>query len=194
MSHLNEPHQIMNVIKSKRRNHMQLNNSPTGQKPGSSEPVCALPGAPWGFIFGYLLLFAAINTSAQSFAIDWHSIDGGGGKSTNGIHTVNGTIGQADNARLAGNGFAVLGGVWSAFVTVQTPGTPVLSIDRIGNEIEITWPTDGAAGYVLQTTQSLSPGSTWSNESTPPTEADRTRRVRLPAMPGIHFYRLIQSQ
>ena len=42
------------------------------------------------------LLVFALNASAQSYAIDWHTIDGGGGTSTGGVYAVSGTIGQHD--------------------------------------------------------------------------------------------------
>jgi len=36
---------------------------------------------------------------AQSYAIDWFTIDGGGGTSTGGAYTVSGTVGQPDASR-----------------------------------------------------------------------------------------------
>ena len=33
---------------------------------------------------------------AQSYQIDWFTIDGGGGTSTGGVYSVSGTIGQPD--------------------------------------------------------------------------------------------------
>ena len=42
-----------------------------------------------------LLLLAASSTAslAQSYSIDWFTIDGGGGTSTGGVYSVSGTIG-----------------------------------------------------------------------------------------------------
>jgi len=37
--------------------------------------------------------------AAQSYSIDWFTIDGGGGMSTGGVFSVSGTIGQPDAAR-----------------------------------------------------------------------------------------------
>lgn len=36
---------------------------------------------------------------AQSYSIDWFTIDGGGGTSTGGVYSVSGTIGQPDAIR-----------------------------------------------------------------------------------------------
>ena len=43
-----------------------------------------------------LLLFAISPAGALDYAIDWHTIDGGGGTSTGGVYAVSGTIGQPD--------------------------------------------------------------------------------------------------
>src|SRR5256885_960583 len=73
---------------------------------------------------------AAITTPAQTFTIDWFTIDGGGGTSTGSVYSVSGTIGQPDaNAQpLTGGNFSVVGGFWSLFSVVQTPGAPLLTI------------------------------------------------------------------
>ena len=51
--------------------------------------------------------------AANGYAITWWSVDGGGGMSTGGIYTVNGTIGQTDTVLLSGSGFSLQGGFWS---------------------------------------------------------------------------------
>jgi hypothetical protein len=45
-----------------------------------------------------LLACAAIPAAvhAQSYFIDWYTIDGGGGTSTGGVYSVSGTIGRPD--------------------------------------------------------------------------------------------------
>ena len=48
------------------------------------------------------------------YAIDWHTVDGGGGISSGGGYTVSGTIGQHDaGGALAGGGYTVIGGFWA---------------------------------------------------------------------------------
>src|SRR5207248_2554159 len=71
----------------------------------------------------HLPLFTA---SAQSYSIDWFTIDGGGGTSTGSVYAVSGTVGQADaNPQpLSSGNFSVVGGFWSLFSVVQTPGAP----------------------------------------------------------------------
>ena len=45
---------------------------------------------------GWLLATGAL---AQTYSIDWYTIDGGGGTSTGGVYSVSGTIGQPDAGR-----------------------------------------------------------------------------------------------
>ena len=42
---------------------------------------------------------------AESYSIDWFTIDGGG-TSTGGVYSVSGTIGQLDAGQMSGDGFA----------------------------------------------------------------------------------------
>jgi hypothetical protein len=53
-------------------------------------------------------------------AINWFTIDGGGGTSTGGGFTLSGTIGQHDAGQpMTGGGFTLTGGFWPAFVVNQ---------------------------------------------------------------------------
>jgi hypothetical protein len=53
-------------------------------------------------LFGSACVFAN-SASAQSYSIDWFTIDGGVGTSTGGVYSVSGTIGQPD-AGVGGGG------------------------------------------------------------------------------------------
>ncbi len=60
-----------------------------------------------------LLLICAGVAVAQDFAIDWHTIDGGGKiSSTGGGFELSATIGQADAGIMTGGGFQLTGGFW----------------------------------------------------------------------------------
>lgn len=59
------------------------------------------------------LALAAIATG--QFTIDAYTIDGGGGKSTGGSFSVEGTIGQPDASNvMTGGNFQLVGGFWGA--------------------------------------------------------------------------------
>src|ERR1017187_274191 len=64
---------------------------------------------------GLLVATGGLNTvRAESYSIDWSTIDGGGGVSTGGVYQVNGTIGQPDaGAAMTGGNYSVSGGFWS---------------------------------------------------------------------------------
>ena len=61
-----------------------------------------------------LTLFAGPATAtAQTFSMDWYTIDGGGGQSSDGTFELNGTIGQPDaGAVMTGGNFELAGGFW----------------------------------------------------------------------------------
>ena len=66
---------------------------------------------------------------AQSYSIDWHTIDGGGGTSTGGVYSVSGTIGQPDAGGPMTNGqYSITGGFWALPTAVQTTNAPTLTI------------------------------------------------------------------
>jgi len=66
-----------------------------------------------------LLLFGATAINAQNYTIDWFTIDGGGGTSTGGVYTVQGTIGQPDAGILTGGNYSLQGGFWGLVAAVR---------------------------------------------------------------------------
>jgi len=111
----------------------------------------------------FVLVVSAWSGIAQTYSIDWHTIDGGGGTSTNGQFSVSGTIGQPDAGGPITNGqFSVTGGFWVLPQAVQTEGAPTLTVvPATPGFATISW-TPNTPGFVLQETPSLSP-PTWTN-------------------------------
>ena len=67
------------------------------------------------------LLLAALCASAAlaaDYSIDWLTIDGGGGTSTNGPYALTGTIGQPDAGAMSGGNFTLQGGFWGVVPAV----------------------------------------------------------------------------
>src|SRR5258706_14955898 len=56
-----------------------------------------------------LLLFSAALVHAQSYAIDWFTLDGGSGTSTGGEYSVSGTVGQQDAGVMSGGEYSLVG-------------------------------------------------------------------------------------
>ncbi len=79
----------------------------------------------WLVLSGLLLTNLA---AAQSYSLDWSTLDGGGGTSTGGVYSVSGTIGQPDAGAMSGGSFTLVGGFWGIVAALQTPGARLLTI------------------------------------------------------------------
>src|SRR5881628_362507 len=133
----------------------------------------------------FALLFPAL-LRAQTYSIDWFTIDGGGGASSGGVYSVAGTIGQPDAGNLSGGSYTLVGGFWGIVSTVQTPGAPFLSFERQGGSLRVFWPKP-ATGFVLQ--QSSTPSGSWSYVGYP--YVTNATHVSITVSPvGNRFYRL----
>lgn len=122
---------------------------------------------------------------AQTFFIDWHTIDGGSGTSTGGVYSVSGTIGQPDANQqpMAGGSYSLVGGFWSLFA-VQTPGAPWLTIVPAGpGQATVSW-TPPTPGFALQESASLTTPN-WTNSP-----SGSTNPITVPTVGVMKFYRL----
>jgi hypothetical protein len=133
-------------------------------------------------------LSLARHASGQSFSIDWHTIDGGGGTSTGGVFAVTGSIGQPDanSQPMTGGDFSLTGGFSSVFA-LQTPGAPLLSVERQGGAVRIFWPLS-ATGFVLD--QSPTVTGAWSQVSFPYVTNATGISFTAPTPTGNRVYRL----
>jgi hypothetical protein len=114
-------------------------------------------------VFCIILLLSSFGLRAlgQQYSVGWYKIAGGGGTGTGGIYAVSGTIGQSDaGATLTGGNYSVTGGFWSLYA-VQTPGAPLLTITRAGNQAIVSW-SPSVSGWTLQTNNNLATG-VWGN-------------------------------
>jgi hypothetical protein len=75
---------------------------------------------------------------------------------------------------------------------IQTPGAPLLSVQRVGNAVRVFWPLP-ATGYVLDETTTLaSPPATilWTALGLPHQTNATHVSITAPAPAGKKFYRL----
>jgi hypothetical protein len=108
-----------------------------------------------------IILSAQPALHAQTYSIDWYKVACGGSTSTGAVYSVSGTIGQPDaSGAMSGGNYSVTGGFWSLYA-VQTPGAPLLTITRIGNQVVVSWDA-AVTGWSLQTNANLST-PTWGN-------------------------------
>lgn len=144
---------------------------------------------PW--CLGVLVVcLLALSATAQPFALDWQTFDGGGGTSSGRQYAVSGTIGQPGAGLMTSGNYTLQGGFWSDYLAIQTPGAPTLTIKRVGDIVEISWPLTGSTGFVPEETTSLAPTINWLNASTTPVVVESQNVVTLPVQPGQHFFRL----
>ena len=136
-----------------------------------------------------VLFLAASAASAQNFAIDWFTVDGGGGTSTGGVYTVSGTTGQPDAGQLSGGAYTLDGGFWGIVAAVQTPGAPLLTITHSGVNVILSWSAP-AEGFGLEASDRLSPGATWVTVTNTPMVIANQETVTIGITSGNKFFRL----
>ncbi len=128
---------------------------------------------------------------AQSYSIDWFTMDGGGGSSTGGVYSLSGTIGQPDaGAPMTGGQYSLTGGFWSQYA-VQTPGAPLLTIAHTTtNTVIVSWPLP-ADGWVLEQVGALVDNPPPWTQISPPYQTNAVQSwITVPAPAGNTFYRL----
>ncbi len=134
----------------------------------------------------FALLLATSRGSAQ-FAVDWFTMDGGGGASAGGAYTLHGTIGQPDAGAASGGSYTVQGGFWGAFgATMES--APTLRIQREGANILLAWPNP-SSGFQLQESSSLTTPD-WTDVNAVPVLVSSEKQINQPVATGVRFYRL----
>jgi hypothetical protein len=143
-------------------------------------------------------LFASalcLSASAQSYAIDWYKVAGGGGTSngTNGasVYSLSGTIGQQDaGTAMTGGNYSLTGGFWSLVSVVQTAGAPNLIVTHSGNSVIVSWPNTG--NYTLQQNSNLAASAGWaaSGYTVTTNSPPGTNSITITPPVGSSFFRL----
>jgi hypothetical protein len=136
-----------------------------------------------------LLALSLVAANARNLAVDWFTIDGGGGTSTGGVYSVSGTIGQPDAGHLSGGNFTLDGGFWGIIAAVQTAGAPLLSIRLTStNTVMVYWPSP-SSGFNLQQNTNLAT-ATWVAPSESVTDNGTLKFIVVDPPLGDRFYRL----
>jgi hypothetical protein len=140
-------------------------------------------------LFG--LLLATVSAPAQSYSINWSTVDGGGGTSTGGVYSVSSTIGQPDAGKLSGGNYTVDGGFWGVVAAVQSPGAPLLTVAQNGNQVLVSWPSP-STGYVLQQNPNVGNTNGWVNSAYSIMDTNGLKSISLTSPTGNLFFRLKQ--
>jgi len=139
-----------------------------------------------------LVGFAVGRAAAETYSIDWSTIDGGGGTSTGGVYSVSGTIGQPDAGHMNGGNYTLDGGFWGLIAATQTPSAPTLTITRSGTSIIISWPSP-STGFGLQQNSNLVSTGGWSAFSGTINDNGTTKSITINPPVGNLFFRLKQQ-
>jgi hypothetical protein len=129
---------------------------------------------------------------AQNYAIDWYTIDGGGGTSTGGSYAVSGTTGQPDAGHMAGGNYAIDGGFWGILAAVQSPGAPSLNIALTTTNTVVVFWASPSTGYLLQQNTNSVASINWSNAPGTILDDGTTRTLVVDPPTGNRFYRLFK--
>ena len=142
------------------------------------------------FSTAVLLFVAAASSQAQSYSIDWHTVDGGGGTSTGGAYSISGTIGQPDAGVVSGGIYSLAGGFWG-IIAVQISNGPFLTVLRTTtNTVLVSWPSP-STGFTLQQVGNLN----LTNWIAPPeivTDNGTNKFIIVNPPAGNRFYRLFK--
>jgi hypothetical protein len=124
------------------------------------------------------------------YSMNWHTIDGGGGTSTNGQYSMTGTIGQPDaGGTMTGGSYSLTGGFWSLISVVQSDNAPTLYIARAANSVTVYWQDTGT--WTLQQNADLTVTSNWSGTDGVIT-SNGTNYLTIVNPTGRLFFRLKQ--
>ena len=161
------------------------------QAEGSPRSVRGFGSRESGFTGGALTVDYTLPVGPQPYRIDWFTLDGGGGASSNSTLAVRGTIGQPDAGKLSDSRFTIKGGFWGTITAVQMPGAPLLSITRTPtNTVKIAWPSP-SSGFTLQQNTDLNT-SNWMLSGEMLTDDGTNKCIIVNPPVGNRFYRLFK--
>jgi len=67
-------------------------------------------------MLGWTLIARAQSNVTASYDLSWYTVDAGGGTSSNGTYTLDGTIGQPDAGTMSNGSYSLIGGFWGGTV------------------------------------------------------------------------------
>lgn len=109
----------------------------------------------FAIVFWGLMLLGSRPGARADFAIDWHSVDGGGGTSHGTNFTIAGTAGQPDaGSTVDASSRFLVSGYWSIILFLQ----PSLHISVLDGALSISWNLDGST-WSLQAANQFTNGS-----------------------------------
>ena len=135
---------------------------------------------------------ASLRAQTEDYAIDWFSLDCGGGTSSDDVYSVSGTIGQPEASEVADADWTLIGGFWAATVETSSPTLPKLNVTPVGNTLVLSWPAS-APGFVLEQNANLLQFDGWHSVNLPVELINGQNTVTVPASGVRVYYRLTDT-
>jgi len=127
------------------------------------------------------------NSAFAQYSIDWFTVDGGGGTTSDGVYEISGTIGQPDAGSVIAGDYVIEGGFWSDLEAA--PELPGLTIELVSpSSVLVSWPAP-ANGFVLQQNTNVTT-TNWVAVTNPPVVANGEKQVTVSPLVGNRYYRL----
>jgi hypothetical protein len=101
----------------------------------------------------------ATSAPAQSYIIDWFTIDGGSGTSIGGGFAVSGTLGQPDAGAMSGGIYSLAGGFWAASQTPPLVSNVIIKVWVVGGEVHLRF--TGIPGRIYYVERAYSVTGPW---------------------------------
>jgi len=134
-----------------------------------------------------LFVLLVCNSAFAQYSIDWFTVDGGGGTTSDGVYEISGTIGQPDAGYVITGDYAIEGGFWSDLEAA--PELPGLTIELVSpSSVLVSWPAP-ANGFVLQQNTNVTT-TNWVAVTNPPVVANGEKQVTVSPLVGNRYYRL----
>ena len=136
-----------------------------------------------------VFLLLVCNSAFAQYSIDWFTVDGGGGTTSDGVYEISGTIGQPDAGSITTGDYVIEGGFWSDLEAVPEPVPPGLTIELVSpSSVLVGWPAP-SDGFVLQQNTDLTT-TNWVAVTIPPVVANGEMQVTVSPLVGNRYYRL----
>ena len=133
-------------------------------------------------VFSFVFSSAfALTTHAQSggaFDLSWFTFDGGGGPSSGGNFSLNGTVGQpeANQQPMIGGNFSLAGGFWGANQTPPPVGSVITKVWVVGGQVHLRF--TGIPGRIYYVERAHSVTGPW---------PDRLAAITMPSDGVVEF-------
>jgi hypothetical protein len=136
----------------------------------------------WG-----VFLLLVCNSAYAQYSIDWFTVDGGGGTTSDDVYEIAGTIGQPDAGSVIAGNYFIEGGFWSDLEDV--PGAPDLTIEWVSqSSVLLAWPAP-SNGFMLQQNTNLTT-TNWVAVTNSPVVVNGEKQVTVSPLVGSRYYRL----